>query len=71
MRSRGHIAYDEALDKRRWLTLLVDVLGYELTEWEAAKVAAADERAAERAAAAAAEEAAGDEDDVVDVVQDL
>lgn len=50
--------------RRRWLTLLVDVLGYELTEWEAAKVAAADERAAERAA----EQAAGD---IEDVVQDL
>lgn len=53
---------------RRWLRLLVDVLGYELTEWEAAKVAAADERAAEQAAKAAAEEAAGD---IEDVVQDL
>ena len=41
--------------RRRWLTLLVDVLGYELTEWEAEKVAAA-------------EEAAGD---VEDVVEDL
>ncbi len=53
---------------RRWLQLLVDVLGYELTEWEAEKVAAADARAAEQAAAAAAEEAAGD---VEDVVEDL
>ena len=49
--------------RRRWLALLVD-LGYELTEWEAAKVAAADQRAAEQAAREAAAA-------VEDVVEDL
>lgn len=48
---------------RAWLDFLGEHLGYELTTWEADRLAAVDARAAELAAAQAAEEAAGDEDD--------
>lgn len=49
--------------ERRWLDFLVDELGYELTQWEAEHVVAADQAALDRTAAAAAEEDAGDDDD--------